>query len=208
MAKQRSKSSRAWLKEHFTDPYVIKAQQEGYRSRAVYKLLELQARDKMFKPNMTVIDLGAAPGGWCQIVSRLVKPNGRVIAMDLLTMEDLPGVEFIQGDFSDDLVLEQLLTTLDGTKPDWVISDMAPNMSGTAGIDMPRAYYLYELAFDFALQVLGPKGGFLIKVFQGEGFDAFLLAVKKAFKIVHVRKPQASRERSREIYILAKELRC
>lgn len=203
---KRTESSRRWLKEHFSDPYVKQAQQMGYRSRAVFKLLEIQERDKLFKPGMTVIDLGAAPGGWCQVVAPLIKP-GKIIALDLLPMDPIEGVEFIQGDFSDDAVLQQLTDVLSAGKADWVLSDMAPNMSGNEGIDIPRSMYLSELALDFALKVLNPKGGFLIKVFQGEGFDALLADMKRQFKMVATRKPKASRGRSREIYILARELR-
>lgn len=202
----KGKSSQRWLKEHFTDPYVKQAQQEGYRSRAVYKLLEIQERDRLFKPGMTVIDLGAAPGSWSQLVAKLIKP-GRLIALDLLAMDELPGVEFIQGDFTEDAVLNDLLSRLAAAKADWVISDMAPNTSGNESIDVPRSIYLSELALDFALQVLNPQGGFLIKVFQGEGFDAYLGTIKKTFQSVAIRKPKASRGRSREVYILARKLR-
>jgi len=201
------KSSRNWLKEHFTDKYVKQAQKEGYRSRAVYKLLEIQERYRIFKPGMTVIDLGAAPGGWSQLVARLIKPNGQIIAMDLLAMEPIEGVEFIQGDFSDETVMQTLFTRMAGKKADWVISDMAPNMSGNECIDIPRSMYLSELALDFAVQALRTGGGFLIKVFQGEGFDVFLNDIKQKFKSVVIRKPKASRDRSREVYILARELR-
>ncbi len=176
-----SKSSRRWLREHFNDPYVKQAQQEGYRSRAVYKLLELQERDKLFKPGMTVIDLGAAPGGWSELVVKLVGKNGRVIALDVLPMEPIAGVEFIQGDFSEQSVLAELLQRLGDAKVDWVISDMAPNMSGIDSVDQPRSMYLAELALGFALKVLNEQGGFLIKVFQGEGFDEFLKQVTSTF---------------------------
>lgn len=204
----RTKSSRQWLAEHFSDPYVKMAQKAGYRSRAVFKLLELQERYQLFKPGMTVIDLGAAPGGWSQLVASHVKPpKGRVIAMDILSMEPLEGVEFIQGDFSDDAILEALLDKISPNKADWVLSDIAPNMSGNDSIDMPRSMYLAELALDFALKVLQPEGGFLIKLFQGEGFDAFLLQIRQSFKTVNIKKPKASRSRSREIYVLAKDLR-
>lgn len=199
--------SRKWLREHFNDPYVIQAQREGYRSRAVYKLLEIHQRDRLFKPGMTVIDLGAAPGGWCQVVAPLIKPNGRLVAMDILPMDPIENVEFIQGDFSEDSVLHTLLDSMSGTKADWVISDMAPNMSGDKCVDIPRSMYLCELALDFALQVLKPNGGFLIKVFQGEGSEAFIAEVKRLFKNIAIRKPKASRGRSREIYLLARELR-
>jgi 23S rRNA (uridine2552-2'-O)-methyltransferase len=200
----KNSSSRRWLREHFSDTYVKKAQQEGYRSRAVYKLFELQERDKIFKPGMTVVDLGAAPGGWSQVLVDLVGPKGRVIAMDILPMDDIPGVDFIQADFSEDAAPEMLLQKLGDAPVNWVISDMAPNLSGIDSVDQPRSIFLAELALDFAIQVLGKKGGFLVKVFQGDGFDAFLLEVRKHFKKVAIRKPKASRDRSREVYIVAK----
>lgn len=199
--------SRKWLKEHFTDTYVKQAQKEGYRSRAVYKLLELHERYRLFKPGMTVIDLGAAPGGWCQLVAKLIKPRGRIIAVDLLPMDPIDHVEFIQGDFSDDGMMQTLFTQLANTKVDWVISDMAPNMSGNESIDMPRSMYLSELALDFALRALHANGGFLIKSFHGEGFEALLGEIRRHFKSVIIRKPKASRDRSREVYILARELK-
>lgn len=199
-----SKSSRRWLNEHFSDTYVKQAQQEGYRSRAVYKLLELQERDKIFKPGMTIVDLGAAPGGWSQIVTKLVGSKGRVIAMDILPMEPIAGVEFIQGDFSEEAVLDQLLACLGDSKVNWVISDIAPNMSGIDSVDQPKSIFLAELALDFATRVLDEKGGFVVKVFQGEGFDEFLKMVRGYFKKVAIRKPKASRGRSREVYIVAK----
>lgn len=201
----KKSSNIRWLKEHFTDPYVKEAQKAGYRSRAVYKLLEIHERDRLFKPGMTILDLGAAPGGWSQLVAKLIKPNGRIFALDLLPMEPIEGVEFIQGDFSDETVLQLLFTKLSGQKADWVISDMAPNMSGNESVDIPRSMYLAELALDFALKILSNKGGFLIKVFQGEGFDALLADIRRHFKTVAIRKPKASRGRSREVYILAKE---
>lgn len=203
----KSDSSRRWLKEHFTDTYVKRAQQEGYRSRAVYKLLEIQERDRLFKPGMTVIDLGAAPGGWSQLVVKLIGSKGRIIALDILPMEPIPGVDFIQGDFSDDAVLQVLMEQLSSAKPDWVISDIAPNMSGNESVDIPRSMYLAELALDFALKTLKREGGFLIKVFQGEGFDALLAEIRHRFTTVAIRKPKASRGRSREVYILAKRLK-
>ncbi|HVE44029.1 MAG TPA: 23S rRNA (uridine(2552)-2'-O)-methyltransferase RlmE [Gammaproteobacteria bacterium] len=204
---ERSRSSRRWLKEHFADPYVQQAQQAGYRSRAVYKLLEIDQRDRLFKPGMRVVDLGAAPGGWCQVVCQRVKPGGQVFALDVLEMEPIPGVSFIQGDFKDEAVLEQLKTQLSGQQIDWVLSDMAPNMSGHKGVDIVRSIYLAELALDFALKVLSPTGGLLVKAFQGEGYEALLREIKNNFKKVVLRKPKASRERSREIYILARELK-
>lgn len=201
-----NKSNRRWLREHFSDPYVKQAQQSGFRSRSAFKLIEMQERYNLFKQGMTVIDLGAAPGGWSQVVAKLVKPNGLVIALDVLKMEPISGVDFIQGDFTDDEVLKTLLEKIDNTnKVDWVISDMAPNLSGNASIDIPRAMYLAELALDFALKVLKPTGGFLIKVFQGEGFDTLFSEIKGNFSMVSIRKPKASKSRSREVYILARE---
>jgi 23S rRNA (uridine2552-2'-O)-methyltransferase len=199
-----SKSSKRWLKEHFDDPYVKWAQQEGHRSRAIYKLMELQERDKLFKPGMTVIDLGAAPGSWAQYVSKVVGAKGRVIAMDILPMDNLAGVEFLLGDFSEQATLDQLLQQLGDQTVDWVISDMLPNLSGVESVDQPKSIYLTELALDLALKVLNKQGGFLAKVLQGEGFDSFLQQVKQHFKKVTIRKPKASRDRSREVYIVAK----
>lgn len=198
-------SSKRWLKEHFTDPYVIRAQKEGYRSRAVYKLFEMNERYHLFKPGMTIIDLGAAPGGWSQIVVKMIKPGGRLIAMDLLPMDPIEGVEFLQGDFSDEAIVNQITTLLGGAKADWVISDIAPNMSGNESVDIPRSMYLSELALAFALETVKPTGGFLIKLFQGEGFDTYLAEVRRHFKSVAVRKPKASRDRSREVYLMARE---
>jgi 23S rRNA (uridine2552-2'-O)-methyltransferase len=198
------KSSRKWLQEHFSDPYVIKAQKEGYRSRAVYKLLELQTRDKMFRPGMIVVDLGAAPGGWCQVVKNLIGKHGKLIAVDILPMEPIAGVEFIHGDFSEDVFYQNLVTSLEGKTVDWIISDIAPNLSGIDSVDQPKSMGLCELALDFALNILGNEGGFLVKAFQGEGFDAFLLSVRQGFKNVYIRKPKASRDRSNEVYILAR----
>lgn len=205
--KGRTDSSRRWLAEHFNDPYVKQAHQEGYRSRAVYKLLEIHKRDHLFKPGMMVIDLGAAPGGWSQVAVKLIKPKGRVIALDILPMEALPEVEFIEGDFSDDAVLESLMSELGEQRPDLVLCDIAPNMSGNRNIDMPRSIYLAELALDFALKVLGDEGGFLIKLFQGEGFEALLGEIRRNFKQVVIRKPKASRDRSTEVYVLARQLK-
>lgn len=202
-----NKSSKRWLREHFTDPYVKQAQQAGFRSRAIFKLKEIHERDRLFKQGMIVVDLGAAPGGWSQYVVNLVKPKGRVIAVDLLPMDPLDGVEFIQGDFSDESILSTLEQKLSNQKVDWVISDMSPNLSGTAMIDVPRSMYLVECALEFAMQVLKPEGGILMKVFQGEGFDDFLVKLKQHFQKVAIRKPKASRGRSREVYVLAREQR-
>lgn len=198
------KSSRRWLREHFNDPYVKQAQQAGYRSRAVFKLQELHDRDKLFKPGEVVIDLGAAPGGWSEMLIKWVGRKGRVIAMDILPMDPIEGVEFIQGDFTEQAVLDALLTTLGEQTANWVVSDMAPNMSGIESVDQPRSMALAELALDLALRVLDEKGGFLTKVFQGEGFDSFLLEVRRHFTKVAIRKPKASRGRSSEVYILAR----
>lgn len=203
----RSKSSARWLKEHFNDPYVKQAQKEGFRSRAVYKLMEIQERNHFIKPGMTVVDLGAAPGGWSQILRQWVGHKGQVVALDILPMEPLPQVEFIEGDFTSPEVLELLLKKLNGMSVDIVISDMAPNLSGTGAVDQPRSMYLAELALDFALQVLRPNGDYLTKVFQGVGFEDYLKALRLHFTKVHIRKPKASRARSNEIYLLARGLK-
>ena len=203
MAKKASTSKR-WLKEHFDDSYVQRAQREGYRSRACYKLLELQEKDKLFKPGMSVIDLGAAPGGWSQVAVSLVGERGRVVASDILPMDGLAGVEFIQGDFTEQPVLDSIMDTLGGQQVDLVISDMAPNMSGVAAVDQPQSIYLVELALEMAKHVLKPRGLFLAKVFQGEGFDQLLGDMRLGFQTVQSRKPAASRSRSREVYQLCK----
>jgi len=199
----RSKSSNKWLQEHFDDEFVKRSQKEGYRSRAVYKLEEIDQKDRLLKPGITVIDLGAAPGGWSQYAARKLKGQGRIIALDILPMEPLEHVEFIQGDFLEDAVLQQLLDTLGSDKADLVISDMAPNMSGMQAVDIPRAMYMAELALDLGLQVLKPGGGLLVKLFQGEGFDAYLKTLREHFHRLVMRKPRASRGRSREVYALA-----
>ncbi len=203
----RTRSSARWLREHFTDEYVRRAQVEGYRSRAAYKLLEIHDRDRLLRPGMTVVDLGAAPGGWSQVATKLVGGQGRVIAMDLLPMEPLAGVEFIQGDFRETEVLERLLAALADRPVDLVLSDMAPNASGIKAVDQPRGLYLAELALDFAGRRLRPGGDFLVKAFQGEGFDAFLKSLRAAFVTVTPRKPRASRARSAEQYLLARNYR-
>ncbi|EJN34457.1 23S rRNA methyltransferase [Pseudomonas putida] len=201
---QRSKSSANWLREHFNDPFVKQAQKDGYRSRASYKLLEIQEKDRLIRPGMSVIDLGAAPGGWSQVTSRLIGGQGRLIASDILEMDSIPDVTFIQGDFTDDAVLQQILEAVGDSHVDLVISDMAPNMSGTPEVDMPRAMFLCELALDLATRVLKPGGDFLIKIFQGEGFDMYLKDVRTKFDKVQMRKPSSSRDRSREQYLLGK----
>ena len=200
----QSKSSQRWLREHFDDPFVKQAQKDGYRSRASYKLLEIQEKDRILRNGMTVIDLGAAPGGWSQVVSRLIGEKGRLIASDILPMDSIADVTFIQGDFTDDTVFEQLLAAIDTAPVDLVISDMAPNMSGTRSVDQPKAMFLCELALDLAIKVLKPEGGFLIKIFQGEGFDHYLKTVRDNFDKITIRKPSSSRDRSREQYLLAK----
>nr|WP_201754929.1 MULTISPECIES: 23S rRNA (uridine(2552)-2'-O)-methyltransferase RlmE [Pseudomonas] len=201
---QRSKSSANWLREHFNDPFVKQAQKDGYRSRASYKLLEIQEKDRLIRPGMSVIDLGAAPGGWSQVTSRLIGGQGRLIASDILEMDSIPDVTFIQGDFTQDEVLQQILQAVGDSHVDLVISDMAPNMSGTPAVDMPRAMFLCELALDLATRVLKPGGDFLIKIFQGEGFDMYLKDVRSKFDKVQMRKPSSSRDRSREQYLLGK----
>ncbi len=200
----RTKSSSRWLKEHFDDEYVKKAQQDGYRSRAIYKLQEIDARDHILRPGMTVVDLGAAPGGWSQWAGQKLAGKGRVIALDILPMDALPGVEFIQGDFCDQLVLDQLLERVGKDKIGLVMSDMAPNITGMASVDQPRAMYLAELALELARKILTPGGDLLMKVFQGSGFDELHKELRAGFKQVVVRKPKASRARNREVYLLAR----
>lgn len=202
-----SKTSAGWLKEHFDDQYVQRSWQDGYRSRASYKLLEIDARDRLFRPGMTVIDLGAAPGGWSQVAAEKVGDRGMVIASDILEMDAVPDVEFICGDFTEESVLEAILATLGDRQVGLVMSDMAPNMSGMAAIDQPQAMYLVELALDLARQTLAPGGHFLAKVFQGEGFDGYLAELRGSFAKVVTRKPEASRARSREVYLLAQGFR-
>lgn len=203
----RSKSSGRWLQEHFNDQYVKQSQRDGYRSRASYKLLELQEKDKFIKPGMTVLDLGAAPGGWTQVVSKIVGDKGLVIASDILPMDPIAGVDFVQGDFTEEAVYQEILTVLAGKRPDLVISDMAPNMSGIDAVDQPKSMYLVELALDMACEVLKPGGSFVTKIFQGSGFDELLAVARSKFSKVQMRKPDASRSRSREQYILAKGLK-
>jgi 23S rRNA (uridine2552-2'-O)-methyltransferase len=208
----RSKSSQHWLKEHFADPFVKKAQREGMRSRAAYKLEELLARDRLLKPGMVAVDLGAAPGGWSQVVRRMLGGpeladapgnRGAVIALDILEMPPIAGVEFIHGDFREDAVLSRLEALLAGRGVDLVLSDMAPNMSGMDTVDLPRAMHLAELAREFADTHLKPEGAFLTKLFMGEGFDAYVQDLKRRYQRVVMRKPEASRKRSPEVYALA-----
>lgn len=200
----RSKSSGQWLNEHFNDQYVKDSQKDGYRSRASYKLIELDKKDKLFTPDTVVVDLGAAPGGWSQVAVEKIGHKGNVIASDILNMDSLAGVTFLEGDFTEQDVFDRILIALGEAKADLVISDMAPNLSGIADIDQPKSMYLVELAFDMATNTLKHNGSFVCKVFQGEGFDAFLAQCKDAFKTVVIRKPSASRARSKEVYVVAK----
>lgn len=204
----RSKTSADWLKEHVDDIYVQKAQQDGYRTRASYKLIELDEKDQLIKPGMTIIDLGSAPGGWSQVVGRKLNGKGVVIASDILPMDPIADVEFIQGDFTEEAVFNELMAIVDSRPVDLVISDMAPNMSGVASIDQPGSMYLVELALDMARQVLRPNGQFVAKVFQGDGFDEYVKDVRQSFTKVLIRKPKASRPRSREVYVVGKGFRA
>lgn len=201
--KKRSASSTRWLNEHFNDRFVQQAQKKGLRSRAWFKLEEIQKSDKLFKPGITVVDLGAAPGGWSQYVASVIGSKGRIIACDLLPMDPIVGVDFLQGDFRDEAVLKALLDRVGEEKVQVVMSDMAPNMSGQPAVDIPRAMYLVELALDMCRDVLASNGNFIVKVFQGEGFEDYLKQVRTMFKTVKIRKPEASRSRSREVYIVA-----
>lgn len=204
----RSKSSQRWLREHFDDPFVKMAQKDGYRSRASYKLLEIQDKDKILRPGMTVVDLGSAPGGWSQVTSRVIGDKGTLIASDILPMDSIADVTFIQGDFTEQTVFEQILSAINNNPVDLVISDMAPNMSGIRTADQAGAMYLCELALDLACRVLRPGGDFLIKIFQGDGFDHYLSEVRARFEKVQIRKPLSSRDRSREQYLLARGLKA
>ncbi len=200
----RSKSSSRWLKEHFDDPFVKMAQKDGYRSRASYKLLEIQEKDRILRPGMTVIDLGSAPGGWSQVTSRVIGDKGTLIASDILPMAAIADVTFIEGDFTEDRVFNEIMDAVGNQPVDLVISDMAPNMSGVRTADQAAAMYLCELALDLATKVLRPGGDFLIKIFHGEGFDDYLRDVRTRFEKVQMRKPTSSRDRSREQYLLAR----
>lgn len=200
----RSKSSSRWLQEHVNDPYVKRAQKDGYRARSSYKLIELDEKDRLLRPGMLVIDLGSAPGGWSQIAAARVGDKGRVVATDILPMDALKGVEFIQGDFREEAVLNQVLDSLGAEKADLVLSDMSPNISGVSSADQAASIYLLELALDMVRRVLKPKGVFVAKLFQGAGSDEYLKEVRAAFDKVSIRKPAASRSRSREVYLVAK----
>jgi len=204
MGRVRGKS---WMQEHISDAYVKRARVEGMRSRAAYKLDEIAARDRLLKPGMVVVDLGAAPGGWSQVAAGRVGPRGRVIALDLLEMPSLPGVTFLRGDFRVDATLAELERMLGGQRADLVLSDMAPNLSGIASSDQARVMELAELALDFALKHMKPQGNFLVKLFQGAGFEDYLKILRSRFSAVAVRKPEASRDRSREVYLLGKGLK-
>ena len=203
----RSKSSRERLDRHLNDEYVQRAQADGYRSRAVYKLLEIQQRDQLIRPGQIVVDLGAAPGGWSQVAQKLVTRKGTVVALDILPMDAIDGVTIIEGDFREQQPFEKLREALNGRDVDLVISDMAPNLSGMASVDQPRSIYLCELALDFAVQTLKPGGNFLTKVFQGEGFDAYMRQLRENFASVVARKPQSSRSKSSEVYLIGRDFR-
>jgi len=203
MAK-RTESSRRWLAEHESDEFVKRAREEGYRSRAVYKLEDIQRTDRIIRPGMTIVDLGAAPGGWSQLAAKLLRGKGRIVATDILAMDPIVGVDFLQGDFSSDEVLRQFLNLLGPQKPQLVMSDIAPNSTGIPGVDVDRSMYLVELTLDFAKQTLAPGGDYLVKVFQGRDFQGFVKQLRGSFGSVKVRKPPASRARSAELYLLAR----
>jgi len=200
----RSKSSGSWLQEHVNDPYVKQAQKDGYRSRASYKLIQLNEKDRLIRPGMVIVYLGSAPGGWSQVAAKLAGAKGKVIATDILPMDPLNGVEFVLGDFTEEAVLSEILAHLDNRKPDLIICDMAPNISGIDVTDQASSMYLVELALDMARQVLKPGGDFVAKVFQGAGSDAYLKELRSSFEKLQIRKPAASRPRSREVYTVAK----
>lgn len=199
----RSKSSKGWLQEHFSDVYVKKAQKEGFRSRAAYKLLEIQQKDQLIRPGMVVVDLGAAPGGWTQVITQLLKGQGKIFALDRLPMDPFEDVTFIQGDFTEQAVYDELQKELGAQRVDLVLSDMAPNLSGNKHVDQPRMMALLEICLDFAQNHLKAGGSFLVKAFHGEGFETFLKTTRTCFQKVVIRKPDASRSRSKEVYILA-----
>lgn len=205
MAKSKNRS---WIKQHVKDPYVKQSQVDGYRSRASYKLLEIVEKDRLIRSGMTVVDLGSAPGGWSQVAARLVGHTGRVHALDLLPMDSIAGVDFIQGDFTEEDIFDELLKLIENRPVDLVISDMAPNLSGNKAVDQPAVMYLAELAVDLAEKVLTSNGVFIAKLFQGQGFDPFVLQVRTLFNGVSIIKPDASRSRSREVYLVAKGLKA
>ena len=199
--------NRDWIKQHINDPYVKQSQKDGYRSRASYKLLEIVEKERMIRPGMTIVDLGSSPGGWSQVASRLVGHEGRVHALDILPMDPIAGVDFIQGDFTEQNVFNDLLLLIGNRPVDLVISDMAPNLTGAKAVDQPAMIYLAELAIDLTVQVMKPEGIFISKVFQGEGFDQFVRHVRTLFNSVSMKKPEASRAKSREVYLVAKGLK-
>ena len=200
-------SSRRWMHEHLNDEYVKKAQKEGYRSRSVYKLLEIIEKSQIINKGDKILDLGAAPGGWSQVAAKIVGKSGQVIASDILSIEEINGVNFLQGDFTEQLVYDELITLTKGSSIDIVLSDMAPNMSGQLSVDQPKSIYLAELAIDLAVKTLSKKGHFIVKVFQGDGFDDYVKNSRKVFKKVSIIKPKASRPRSKEVYLLASQLK-
>jgi 23S rRNA (uridine2552-2'-O)-methyltransferase len=202
---KRSKSSARWLAEHASDEFVKRAQREGWRSRAVFKLAEIQHAERLLRPGMRCVDLGAAPGGWSQYAARIIGGSSRIVATDILPMDAIAGVDFVQGDFRDDDVIEQVLRAIGASKVDLVLSDMAPNMSGIDAVDQPRSMHLAELAIEFADRVLAPGGDVLVKLFQGAGFDELIRDARRRFGRVAMKKPKASRTRSPEIYLLARQ---
>ena len=203
----KKSSSRRWMNEHLNDEYVKKAQREGYRCRAVYKLIEIIDKNQIITKGDRVLDLGAAPGGWSQVVAKIVGQTGQVIASDILPIEEISGVDFLQGDFTESSIYEKLLSMTKGQKMNTVLSDMAPNMSGQLSVDQPKSMYLAELALDMAIKMLMPNGYFVVKVFQGDGFDAYVQIARQTFKKVAIKKPKASRPRSKEVYLLASQLK-
>jgi 23S rRNA (uridine2552-2'-O)-methyltransferase len=203
---KRKAKTHSWHHQHVNDFYVRQATEQGWRSRAAFKLMEIDDRDRLFRPGLTVVDLGAAPGGWCQVAAERMKGQGRIVGLDLLEVAPIAGVDFIQGDFTEAEVLQQLEAALAGRAVDLVICDMAPNITGIDAADQAKSYYLAELALDFAATWLQPKGAFLVKVFQGAGFEDYMKAMRARFRSVAARKPKASRERSREVYLLGREV--
>ena len=203
----KKSSSRRWMSEHLNDEYVKKAQKEGYRCRAVYKLLEIIDKNQIITKGNRVLDLGAAPGGWSQVAAKIVGKTGQIIASDILPIEEIPGVDFLQGDFTEMSVYEALLSLNKDQKMNTVLSDMAPNMSGQLSVDQPKSMYLAELALDMTIKILTPNGHFLVKVFQGDGFDTYVQIARQNFKNVAIKKPMASRARSKEVYLLASQLK-
>ena len=205
MAKSKNRS---WIKQHVNDPYVMQSQKDGYRSRASYKLLEIVEKTRLIRPGMTVVDLGSTPGGWSQVAARMVGHEGRVHALDILPMDPIAGVDFIQGDFTEQEVFDQLLSVIGNRPVDLVISDMAPNLTGAKAVDQPAMMHLAELAIDLTGQIMKPEGVFIAKLFQGEGFDEFVRHARTLFNAVSMRKPDASRAKSREVYMVAKGLKA